>query len=82
MGSISFPSRAGRFWIQVLLSLSLDATGRTPHWLDPMELVDGKGTLKSRNVHVIGWDFIVIQWDFIVIQWDINGIYPLVMTNI
>ena len=24
----------------------------------------------------------MIQWDFIVIQWDINGIYPLVMTNI
>ena len=24
----------------------------------------------------------VIQWDFIGIQWDINGIYPLVMTNI
>lgn len=29
--------------LAVLLSLSLDATGRTPHWLDPMELVDGKG---------------------------------------
>ena len=24
----------------------------------------------------------VISLDFIVIQWDINGIYPLVMTNI
>ena len=26
--------------------------------------------------------FIEIEWDFMVIQWDINGIYPLVMTNI
>ena len=26
--------------------------------------------------------FMVIQWDFIVIKWDINGIYPLLITNI
>ena len=31
---------------------------------------------------MIQWDFIVVQWDFIVIQQDINGIYPLVMSNI
>lgn len=29
--------------LAVVLSLSLDATGRTPRWLDPLDLVDGKG---------------------------------------
>ena len=33
------------------------------------------------NHHFL-WNFIVIEWDFMVIKWDINGIYPLVMTNI
>eukprot|EP00435_Cladocopium_sp_Y103_P017329 s542_g4.t1 len=29
--------------LAVLLSLTLDGTGSTPHWLDPLDLVDGKG---------------------------------------
>ena len=44
-------------WLEVLLSLSLDATGRTPHWLDPLELGDGKGTLEALEIRNL-WIFI------------------------